>query len=44
MLIASGTAGWLWQTHGAEVPFFVGATLAFITLLACPLLPSSAAR
>lgn len=42
MLIASGLAGWLWQTIGAEVPFFVGAALALVTLLACPLLPNPA--
>lgn len=39
MLIASGLAGLLWQTLSPAAPFFVGAALALITLLACRRLP-----
>jgi MFS family permease len=33
VLLASATAGWLWQAHGAAVAFYAGAALAAIALL-----------
>lgn len=34
MLLASGLAGYLWETHGAETTFFAGAAFCVVTLLA----------
>jgi MFS family permease len=33
MLVASGLAGWLWDTHGASTTFWGGATFAGVALL-----------
>lgn len=33
MLVASGLAGWLWDTHGAAMTFQAGAVFATLALL-----------
>ena len=33
MLVASGVAGWLWDTYGAATTFYGGAGFATLTLL-----------
>jgi MFS family permease len=32
MLVSSGVAGWLWDSHGAAATFYGGAVFATITL------------
>ena len=41
LLVASGLAGWLWDTHGASATFEGGALLALLALLALALRPVS---
>jgi MFS family permease len=40
LLLASGLAGWLWDTHGASATFEGGAVLAMLALLGLALRPS----
>lgn len=39
LLIASGLAGWLWDSYGASATFHVGAVLALLATIATCLLP-----
>ena len=41
LLVASGLAGWLWDTHGASATFEGGAVLAALALLGLALRPSN---
>jgi len=41
LLVASGLAGWLWDTHGASATFEGGAVLAALALLCLALRPSN---
>lgn len=44
LLIASGLAGWLWQSFGATTTFMTGIGFAVVALLLLVLRPSGAAR
>ena len=33
MLLASGFAGWLWDTHGASSTFYAGAVFSLLALI-----------
>jgi MFS family permease len=41
LLVASGLAGWLWDTHGASATFQGGAVFALLALLGLALRPSN---
>lgn len=43
LLIASGLAGWLWDSYGAPATFHVGAVLALLATMATGLLPPQGA-
>ena len=41
LLVASAGAGWVWDAYGASAPFWCGAALALVGVLAVSRLPAS---